>query len=61
MKGAFDLNLGSGGGKLPCNSFTVFKQSISLCFTDYVETLGYLRNILLVMAALLAALIILKD
>ncbi len=61
MKGAFDLNLAEGGGQLPCESMTIWGRSYSLCVADYADQLSNLRVALLLMAALIAALILLKD
>lgn len=61
LKGVFDLNLGEGGGKLPCDTFTVWKKTVSLCFTAYEEKLSYLRYALMFMASVLAAFAILKE
>ncbi|WP_430318745.1 hypothetical protein [Pseudomonas nitroreducens] len=61
LKGVFDLNLGEGGGALPCDSFTVWKTSVSLCFTPYEDKLVYLKYALMFMASVLAAFIVLKD
>lgn len=61
LKGVFDLNLGEGGGKLPCDTFVVWKKSVSLCFTPYEEKLSYLRYALMFMASVLAAFVILKE
>lgn len=61
MKGMFDLNLGEGAGKLPCNQTSVFGQTIDLCFSEYSGVLSYLRNILLLVAAVIAAMVILRD
>ncbi|HBP5036355.1 TPA: permease [Pseudomonas aeruginosa] len=61
MKGAFDLNLAEGGGQLPCESITVWGKSYPFCVADYAEQLSHLRLALLLMAALIAALILLKD
>ncbi|WP_193453079.1 hypothetical protein [Pseudomonas nitroreducens] len=61
LKGVFDLNLGEGGGKLPCGSFVAWKKTFSLCFTEYEEKLSYLRYALMFMASVLAAFVILKE
>ncbi|MCQ4265524.1 attachment protein [Stutzerimonas stutzeri] len=61
MKAAFDLNLGGGSGQLPCETFTVFGQSMSLCVSTYSDTLSSLRYVLLLIAAVVAAFVILKD
>lgn len=61
LKGVFDLNLGEGGGKLPCDTFVVWKKTVSLCFTAYEEKLSYLRYALMFMASVLAAFVILKE
>ncbi|MBD9630642.1 hypothetical protein [Pseudomonas sp. PDM19] len=61
LKGVFDLNLGEGGGKLPCDTFVVWKKTVSLCFTPYEEKLSYLRYALMFMASVLAAFVILKE
>lgn len=61
MKGAFDLNLAEGGGQLPCESMTIWGKSYSLCISNYAGQLSSLRVALLLMAALIAALILLKD
>ncbi|MGE4307161.1 MAG: hypothetical protein AB7E24_24385 [Novosphingobium sp.] len=61
MKAAFDLNLGGGSGQLPCETFTVFGRSMSLCVSAYSDTLSSLRYVLLLIAAVVAAFVILKD
>ncbi len=61
MQNLLNLDLGEGGGSLPCNTHTVFGQTLNFCLTDYYDVLLYLRNILLLMAALFAAFVILKD
>ncbi|TLX69533.1 hypothetical protein FAS41_30740 [Pseudomonas nicosulfuronedens] len=61
LKGVFDLKLGEGGGKLPCDTFVVWKKTVSLCFTEYEEKLSYLRYALMFMASVLAAFVILKE
>ncbi|HBO3051475.1 TPA: attachment protein [Pseudomonas aeruginosa] len=61
MKGAFDLNLAEGGGQLPCESMTIWGRSYSLCVADYADQLSNLRVALLLMAALIAAFILLRD
>lgn len=61
LKGSFDLQLSTGGGQLPCDSFTVWGKSYRLCVADYSTQLSYMRLALLLMAALIAAFVILKD
>ncbi|MCC0258280.1 attachment protein [Pseudomonas aeruginosa] len=61
MKGAFDLNLAEGGGQLPCEYVTIWGRSYSLCVADYADQLSNLRVALLLMAALIAAFILLRD
>lgn len=61
FKGIFDLNLGQGAGSLPCEQFSVLGQTINFCLTGYSTQLSYLRNILLLVVAVLAAVIILRD
>lgn len=61
MKNAFSLQLAGGGGELPCESFSVWGETYRLCVADYAGQLSNLRLALLLMAALIAALIILKD
>ncbi|MED5608359.1 hypothetical protein VV867_11750 [Pseudomonas sp. JH-2] len=61
LKGVFDLNLGTGGGSLPCDSFTLFGRPMSLCFDSYTDTLAGMRNALLLVASVIAAFVILKD
>ncbi|MFR0688711.1 hypothetical protein ACLUTX_04920 [Enterobacterales bacterium AE_CKDN230030158-1A_HGKHYDSX7] len=61
LKGAFDLQLSTGGGQLPCDSFTVWGKSYRLCVADYSTQLSYMRLALLLMAALIAAFVILKE
>lgn len=61
MKNAFDLQLSAGGGQLPCDSISVWGKSYRFCVADYGEQLINLRLALLLMAAVIAALIILKD
>lgn len=61
FKGVFDLNLGQGAGALPCDSFRVLDQTISICLTEYSTQFSYLRSVLLLAATVFAALIVLKD
>lgn len=61
FKGVFDVNLGQGAGSLPCDRFTVLGQTLSLCLTDYATELAYLRQILLLVASVIAATIVLRD
>lgn len=61
LKGAFDLQLSTGGGQLPCEAINVWGKSYRLCVADYSSQLSYLRLALLLMAALIAAFIILKE
>ncbi|MCP1649312.1 attachment protein [Pseudomonas nitroreducens] len=61
LKGAFDLQLSTGGGQLPCEAFTVWGKSYRLCVADYSTQLSYMRLALLLMAALIAAFVILKE
>lgn len=66
FSGVFDLNLGSGGGSLPCEtvhvSFGKFgSTNLNLCLAAYDQYLSYLRYILLLAAAVLAAFIIMRN
>ncbi len=61
FSGAFDLNLGQSGGHLPCHTFSVYGQTAKLCLSDYEDSLINLRYVLLLVAAVVAGLIILKD
>lgn len=63
FKGVFDLNLGAGGGSLPCEVFSISTGGVSLriCPADYSEQLSYLRYVLLLAAAALAAVIVLRG
>lgn len=61
FKGVFDVNLGQGAGSLPCERFTVLGQTLSICLTDYATELAYLRQILLLVASVIAATIVLRD
>lgn len=63
FKGVFELNLSTGGGSLPCETFSIHTGSatLRLCPADYSEQLSYLRYVILLAAAVLAALIVLRD
>lgn len=61
MKSAFNLQLSAGGGQLPCDSISVWGKSYRFCVADYGEQLINLRLALLLMAAVIAALIVLKE
>ncbi|MCG8906262.1 attachment protein [Pseudomonas sp. DP-17] len=61
LKGAFDLQLSTGGGQLPCYTGTVWGKPYSLCVSDYADQLSNMRLALLLMAALIAAFVILKE
>lgn len=66
FSGVFDLNLGGGAGSLPCEtvhvSFGDFgSTNLNLCLAAYDQYLGYLRYILLLAAAVLAAFIIMRN
>ncbi|WP_447722269.1 hypothetical protein [Aquipseudomonas campi] len=66
FKGLFDINLGSGGGALPCDTVNVSfgrfgSTSLRLCLNDYAEQLSYLRYALLLAASVIAALVVLRD
>ncbi|MBV7564161.1 hypothetical protein [Pseudomonas sp. sia0905] len=65
FKGVFDLNLGSPGGSLPCYNVPLnigsASSSGSLCLSDYENQLVFLRYILLLVAAVFAAFIVLRD
>ncbi|QMV61222.1 hypothetical protein VUJ49_06160 [Pseudomonas berkeleyensis] len=64
FSGVFDLNLGSSSGSLPCKqvpiSFGATKTTLDMCLDNFSEPLGYIRYALLLAAAALAALIILR-
>jgi len=65
FKGVFDLDLGTGGGSLPCEnipiSFGTTTTNLRFCLADYSDPLSYLRYALLLGAAALAAVIILRG
>lgn len=63
FKGVFELNLSTGGGSLPCEVFSIHTggATLRLCPADYSEQLSYLRYVILLAAAVLAALIVLRD
>ncbi|MCY1554229.1 hypothetical protein D9M68_907890 [compost metagenome] len=61
LKAAFNVQLSSGAGQLPCEQFTVWGRSVRLCVADYADQLANLRLALLLMVAIIAALVILKD
>lgn len=65
FSGVFDLNLGSAGGSLPCYNVPIKIGSASssgkLCIADYERELSFLRYILLLVAAVVAAFIVLRD
>lgn len=64
FSGVFDLNLGSGAGSLPCEQVPItigpVTQNLDMCLQQFSEPLGYLRFAILLAAAVLAALIILR-
>jgi hypothetical protein len=65
FSGAFDLNLGTGGGQLPCYDIPIRTQYINttlkFCPADFEDQLIYLKYILLACATILAGFIILRD
>lgn len=65
FKGVFDLDLSTGGGSLPCDnipvSFGSTSTTLRFCLADYADPLSYLRYALLLGAAALAAVIILRG
>ena len=61
LKGAFDLQLSTGGGQLPCYTGTVWGKPYRLCVSDSADQLSNMRLALLLMAALIAAFVILKE
>lgn len=65
FKGVFDLNLSTGRGSLPCDnipvSFGSTSTTLRFCLADYADPLSYLRYALLLGAAALAAIIILRG
>lgn len=65
FSGVFDLNLGGSGGSLPCYSVPIkigaASTSGKLCIADYERELSFLRYILLLVAAVVAAFIVLRD
>lgn len=65
FSGVFDLNLGGTGGSLPCYNVPIkigaASTSGKLCIADYERELSFLRYILLLVAAVVAAFIVLRD
>ena len=65
FSGVFDLNLGGSGGSLPCYNVPIkigaASTSGKLCIADYERELSFLRYILLLVAAVVAAFIVLRD
>jgi hypothetical protein len=65
FSGVFDLNLGTGGGQLPCYDIPInvpkIQTTLKFCPADYEDKLIYLKYILLACAAILAGFIILRD
>lgn len=65
FSGAFDLNVSTGGGSLPClnTPISALGQSadIKICPADYEDQLIYLKYILLAVATILAGFIILRN
>lgn len=66
FKGLVNVNLGGGGGSLPCDTVNVSfgrfgSTSLRLCLNDYAEQLSYLRYALLLAASVIAALVVLRD
>lgn len=64
FSGVFDLNLGTGGGSLPCEQVPITigstTKNLDMCLERFSEPLGYLRFAILLAATALAALIILR-
>ncbi len=66
FKGLVNVNLGTGGGALPCDTVNISfgrfgSTSLRLCLNDYAEQLSYLRYALLLAASVIAALVVLRD
>jgi hypothetical protein len=65
FSGAFDLNMGTGGGGLPCLDTPISalgqNANIKICPADYEDQLVYLKYILLACATILAGFIILRN
>lgn len=65
FRGVFDLDLSAGAGSLPCETFPISfgktSTTLRLCPADYSEQLSYLRFALLLGAAALGAIIILRG
>lgn len=63
FKGVFDLNLNDSSGSLPCQVFSISTggATLRICPADYSDQLSYLRYVLLLAAAALAAIIVLRG
>ena len=65
FSGAFDLNVSTGGGSLPCLNTPISalgqNANIKICPADYEDQLIYLKYILLACATILAGFIILRN
>ena len=65
FSGAFDLNIGTGGAKLPCYDIPIrspyINTNLDFCPADFEDQLIYLKYILLACATILAGFIILRD
>ena len=65
FSGAFDLNIGTGGGALPCYQIPIVSRFINttldFCPAKFEDQLIYLKYILLAAAAILAGFIVLRN
>jgi hypothetical protein len=65
FSGAFDLNIGTGGGALPCYKIPVnalkINTTLDFCPAKFEDQLIYLKYILLACATILAGFFILRD
>ena len=63
--GSFDLNIGTGGGELPCYKIPIntpkIQTTLDFCPANYEDKLIYLKYILLAAATILAGFIILRN
>lgn len=54
----FGLNLGSGGGSLPCPSFEALGTTYGFCISDYGDNLSMIGDVLFMCCSLVAAFIV---